>query len=569
MRHATAGVVALAASASVFGVACGGDDGVDGSISSLSTEMCDLAFRCCDRGEIDFYMGPFVVDEANCVERLRQNADVDPVVLFPIPFDGLTLVLPNVAVLQRAVDEERASLDGAGLAACIDYLRALECNAPDEPAPIECVPPVLLEDTPCDPRKLVIGKVGENGACSSPGSSLECREGLTCRAIDELGVEGACVPLGVEGDFCFDDSECDRELYYCSLLDGTCQIPRGLGEACAYADPDDPAPLPSTLLVECAPLLACDPVTDTCVEACGLGASCSGDSQCDEAAGLTCILGRCDNPRASGLPCQTTDDCQTGLRCAPDQSTGELTCLPPLADGQSCSTLRPEDCQSGFCNPSTFLCAPSSAPGGLCPTANHSQCDGGYCRTTYQSCSTDPDCASLSGTCNTSLGRCEYFCVERLPDGGICVNDFECASNDCINGSCRTIPLADGQPCDSSLQCASEFCNLESVRVCETLPLPNGRVCTSSTQCASHVCFNGSCQAGQSEGADCTSFADPPCADGLYCDRQQTPNLCTPLLPIGAECDSSEQCRGECTTRFGRLLCNATPAEGAAVCDGQ
>ena len=563
MRLAHRGVLAL--SALVAG--CGGDANVDGSIEDLATELCDLAFRCCERGEIDYYLGPFVVDEANCVERLRQNADVDPSVVLPVPFEGLLLALPNVAVLERAVAEERATIDGAGLAACIEYLQGLECNMFAGPPPLECVPPEALAETPCDSSKIVVGRVGENGKCSSPGFTLECQEGLICRALTSLGVDGACVPLGVEGDFCFDDSECHVDLY-CSLLDGTCQVPRGVGESCAYSDPDDPAPSPATLLIECEDLLGCDPVTDSCVEACSRGASCFGDDDCDEAAGLLCILDRCDLPRTVGLPCAAVDDCETGLRCAPDEATGELTCLEPLADGETCSTARPQDCSSGFCNPSTSQCAPSSPPGGLCPSASHTQCDGGYCRTTFQSCTLDSQCASLSGTCNLTAGRCEYYCIERLPDGGICVFDYECASNDCVNGFCRTTPLADGQPCDSNFQCANGFCNFEPTRVCEALPLPNGRACNSSTQCESEVCFNGSCQAGQSEGGDCTSFADPPCAADLYCDYEQSPALCVPVLPAGSECSSSSQCRGACVTRFGRQLCDSTPDEEAAVCDG-
>lgn len=564
-------IAALAAVLIVNSAAC--VDDVESDARELVDEICDLTFRCCSRGEVDLFFGPFV-DRDSCAERLQNSANLAAYTVVALPFENAAVSVPNLAVLQRAVDEGRADIDEDALAECLDLLGQLECNGPLADAPAEepdgCEPPPEPVDSPCNLEALVIGLVGDGGDCSSPGVSLECTEGLACRAVDSLGVDGVCVAPGGVDDYCFSDGECDEELY-CSVLDGTCQEPKGEGEVCAYGDPEDPSPSPDTLLIECAEGLSCDPITDLCVAPCQLGAQCAGDDDCDAEAGLSCIVGRCDRPRPAGLPCSDAADCAEGLRCAVDESNpGRNVCQERLADGETCQPYAHVDCASGYCDLLTSRCAPASEPGGVCPSAESAQCDGGYCETGFVYCDDDTDCTG-SGSCNLSLGRCEYYCIALQPDGSTCTGDGQCASNACVDGFCRTVPLASGQPCTFDSQCASGFCSLDAERVCADLPLPNGSTCSSPLQCDSGVCHQNQCQAGLAEGADCSSTLDPPCGKGLYCHYSEIAGqapLCAPLRGPGEPCDGSFQCHGGCTIRYGRRMCDATVAQDEAVCDG-
>lgn len=562
MKTAIGRAASALAAAALLG-ACSDGPSASGTVDDLAQAVCDISFRCCDRGEIDFFYGPFT-DGTNCAERMRQQADVDNATIIAAPFEGAVVAVPNVGVLQNAIDDGRVEIDGEALDACLEFLAGVTCNElVEEPEPETCQPVEPEEENLCDPRLLVIGKVGEGGDCTNPGVSLECREGLACRAVDSLGIQGVCVKPGSEGDFCINSGECGEDLY-CSLLDGTCQVPRQEGETCLIADGGG-------VLLACDEDLSCDPITDTCVARCARGAACFSDLDCDQEAGLQCIVGRCDSPRDVGLPCQTSEHCKEGLRCGVNPATGtDLVCLEKLENGVNCSVAVPGDCASGFCDPTTTTCAATADPGDVCPSFSHVQCAGGYCDTTPRStpCSTDPECADTSGVCDIASGVCQAFCVALQPDGAQCLNGFECESGTCVDGFCRTTPLADGQPCNFAGDCASGFCNHEFPSLCETLPLANGSTCFLAEECESGICFGGSCQNGLSEGADCSSLADPPCARGLFCDREQQPPLCTPLLAAGAECTSSVQCQGNCTSRFNRRLCDATPPEGAEVCDG-
>ena len=231
------------------------------AVGELATGICDVVTRCCSRPELDYAMGPFV-DETNCSERLVQSAEVGRFVSLALPFARVGFTMPNVALLDRAIANGRATVNSAGLTRCLDHLAGLTCNQLDPVVPptTECTPPTLSPTRPCETTEIVTGAVGEFGHCSQPGFGFECEPGLICRRSDRLGDEGACVRPGQVGDFCFHDGECGAELY-CSLLDGTCQVPRGQGESCQYVDPDDSDPPLSSLLIRCESPLSCDPVT--------------------------------------------------------------------------------------------------------------------------------------------------------------------------------------------------------------------------------------------------------------------------------------------------------------------
>jgi hypothetical protein len=195
------------------------------------------------------------------------------------------------------------------------------------------------------------------------------------------------------------------------------------------------------------------------------------------------------------------------------------------------------------------------------------ECAGGYCDTTYSWCMDNSHCLN-SEVCNVVYNRCEYYCIGLLAEDEPCTFGYECESGTCVLDVCKTVPLADGEPCSSDWHCESEFCNLEDERVCETTPLPNGSGCWSHDHCVSGVCHNQECSYGLQDGQICDSPSDPPCAPGLFCDWRATPPYCARIHEPGELCRDDWECRLACTLRYNRFMCDPTPAEGSAICDG-
>ena len=533
--------VALTLAASVAVAAGCGDDEkspppATPKVADLAQAVCDLMFRCCARGELNVMLGPYVTP-SNCGERLLNwttftsggQLDLEDVVGEPV-----ALQFYNLAALERATTEKRGRIDGNAVQACIAFLADASCNELQQEPDVEgCVPPEPPPDPgPCDPDTMFVGLLEEGEACSSPGTSLECTEGLTCKADGQYGVFGECVRLGKVGDVCFSSSECQEDLY-CSQLYGTCEAFRQEGESCAYSDRESLTPPDETLLVACdASLgLTCDTLTDTCVSACHRGAACVDDDGCghEDDPDLKCILGRCDRPRGDGLPCGEDEDCGPDLACNPDpnDSTGTLrVCLPRRDEGEPC-TLH-NQCLSEFCDLEERACAPRVDPDSPCPSGDSAQCRNGRCiQEPVGLCADDSDCP-ITDYCNPLTLRCGSYCVALRPDNADCVEDEDCESGDCVQERCRTLPLGDGEACDENEDCESEFCNIAEIDPnCQELPLPLGTPCRTGEQCESLVCFapdsatQRTCVVGREEGEACdpSDASVEPCSPHqFYCD---------------------------------------------------
>ncbi len=575
---------------------CGDDGGgnVNGDTNQLFDSLCDTAFRCCSRGEVDDMLGPFV-DEENCRDRLSQSAHVrSGLVLYSLPLEEYGFVLPNVSLLERAVKEDRARLVGGAVNDCLKFLGDIPCNSTDEEEEVDgCEPREASIEGLCDLDLLIEGKVGEGGACTSSNPSFECRDGFTCVQVSSLGTDGVCVEASKVGEFCYFDSECDEDLF-CNVFDGKCEALHTEGQPCEFVDPDDSNPDPRPIsqggdvVIQCESHLSCDPIFDLCVPDCVQGAPCFGDEQCNVDDGLQCLVvgsfGRCDVQRGVGLPCANDLTCSEGLFCDINPANpGERICFSAQANGEDCS--RDEQCSSDYCDSGfTNQCAPKVANGSECPSRNGDQCTSGYCEIRsvdeidfvdifpFGSCSADDDCPATS-TCDTTLtNRCVPLCRARAADGVACVLNEECSSENCIGvrqgdepGQCQTIPLLDGQNCSSGFQCESEFCN-QLNGLCQTLPLSNGEFCSSDVYCDSNVCDGGLCVPGLSAGADCSSER---CASALYCDNTVVPRLCVAKREAGEQCSSSLECHGNCQQIYGRFRCDTTPGVDANICDGQ
>jgi hypothetical protein len=570
-------IACVLGSAVALGAGCGGSSDADDRpaatprVEEVAQAVCKLFFRCCARGELNYLFGPYVTRE-DCAERIvtwsshssGEALSLEAVVGFP--FD---LTFHNLAALERATTERRGRIDQEAVTECVEYLDELECNQPVEAEDDECSPPEPPpEPTPCDPENLFIGQVAAGRACSSPGSSLECAEGLVCRADPDYGVFGECVLASQQDEVCFLDSECAEGLY-CSRLYGTCRPFSQEGEACAYADRQSIPPDRRTLLVRCAEHLFCDYVTDVCVAGCERGAPCEEDpsdpdaTQCDEEQGLICIARRCDLPRAEGLACAEDADCAQGLRCSPDPNDStqtELVCQVPLQTGRPCS--RHAECLSGFCHPDTGWCTTGAPPGAACLTGEDAECDAGICirQDPSQPCSSSADCS----------------CEALRADQEHCSQDRQCFSEACVAGACRQLPVPDGERCDEAADCESEYCNLaEAEPTCAQLPLPLGASCDpqAAGDCETGVCFDEDqvgepvCADGLEEGDEChpgDATVRPCDPRRFYCDVwEHVPPVCVPWLESGDLCDNAAACRsglaGPCAClRYRRARPSAT-----------
>src|SRR5688572_13181012 len=71
MRSIRFGLLGAALSA-----ACGGSSADPDTVAEdLAHQICELSFRCCSRGEVNFYLGPYV-DQDDCVDRLVNVASL-------------------------------------------------------------------------------------------------------------------------------------------------------------------------------------------------------------------------------------------------------------------------------------------------------------------------------------------------------------------------------------------------------------------------------------------------------------------------------------------------------------
>jgi len=70
-------------------------------LAPLANTVCDLAFRCCARGEMDWYIGPYI-DKQNCSDRFIEHASLSSSASVDL-YDYLKLKVsvPNIGALNR------------------------------------------------------------------------------------------------------------------------------------------------------------------------------------------------------------------------------------------------------------------------------------------------------------------------------------------------------------------------------------------------------------------------------------------------------------------------------------
>jgi len=499
------------------------DDESPAGIETARSEMkplvdaaCDWMFGCCSADELTYQVGTFTADADNCSERLLDALEAG--VPLGLQQGGLSNgPAEGMLALALSVNEGRVSVNGDAVQTCADATADTVCNSAviaPEPGG-RCTPgdgDAVVN--PCDPAEMFQGKQGVGEECSG---EFECQGSMRCVSF---GPSGICARRGEVGEFCFEDQECSSGLI-CDYAEGTCSEGKLLNEACAFVDPTQP--IPGTESVRCADGLACDPTALLCVGGyCAPGAPCNdtvNDSDCPESyycsGDLMGLMFTCQPPSPDGTPCVRDETCASDY-C--DFLNGGV-CGSLLLVGEACDFG--DECKSGFCDMNT--CAEALPPGSECPNFDDGQCDGGYCDTI----AAPPVCTAYAG------------------NGGACPNGTECdPAQDlaCVEATCRPQPFADGVACGDG------------------------------SQCESTVCFEGLCTQGSPIGATCAldgSIAQ--CVLGAFCESVEgaATGSCKELLRPGSPCLRSEQCWGECTVRFGRLMCDATPAFalGEVWCD--
>jgi hypothetical protein len=184
------------------------------------------------------------------------------------------------------------------------------------------------------------------------------------------------------------------------------------------------------------------------------GADCSDDGDCPEAP---CFVGHCSDAACAYVPapmgaqcngngycynaeCVTCEDkvlngAETGVDC------GGPAC-PPCYLGEACSL--PSDCYTGLCvdgvccdSACAEVCVSCALPG------KQGQCG--------QVPAGDPDSpACVDGGCGPG-GNCGV----KVPNGGSCGSDDQCASGHCSSGVCKKGP---GVSCYQNEECESASC---------------------------------------------------------------------------------------------------------------
>ncbi len=260
----------------------------------------------------------------------------------------------------------------------------------------------------------------------------------------------------------------------------------------------------------------------TCLDS---GASCTEDSECDDAdlcTDDTCSSGSCSNTPVS---CPTSDACQEAT-CDPISGCGEQTVV--CDDGNPCTDDRCDTASGCVYETMDPCCGDGVCDGGercdTCPADcisgdGTSGCGNGTCETGEDCLNCPSDCRGKQNgnpnnryCCNgdgTSGGTNPIVCNDdRCSSGGYqcgsavayCCGDDSCEGSedpcncgvDCLPASDETGLCNDGvdNDCDGATDCNDSDCSGDPACSC----LGNRSSCSSNSQCCSNNCKSGTCR---------------------------------------------------------------------------
>ena len=277
----------------------------------------------------------------------------------------------------------------------------------------------------CQPRALL------DDPCTA---DAECRSGLYCRFSPFMPLVGRCAAYGTSGSACDGASQCLEGL---RCLMQQCRALPSAGSPCVEGACSDPAFCDGTVdagvclarklegatctFGQCLATLVCDPLRAVCVKIkISSGDLCTLVQQCP--VGETCVgasdrmAGLCHLPQSENAPCLSSADCQAHLAC--QNADGGWTCQRRAPTGSTCDMQ--QTCRVGaICETST--CTPLPLPGESC--ADTRACRWGLCR----------ELANVDGGA---------VCGPLLSAAQPCMRPDECASGQCVGGTCvaRCVP---------------------------------------------------------------------------------------------------------------------------------
>jgi hypothetical protein len=485
-------------------------------------------------------------------------------------FDSLRSSLTTAVVLTLAAFLVSCSDAGGDSPDDIDVADVQD--TPDIVVDIErdVTPPDVQEDTGVSPESLVClpcevaldcgagnfcleGYPDGNTYCafSCGGSNRDlCPEGTTCRDLDAIGLQAACVPdvlaecpcVGLD---CAEGQICDPTL-------GLCSLPRELCDDCTVSEqcggPNDLC-LTYTLTgggAESVCATECTTAAD-----CGDGYSCLPVNLGDDVTAEMCIPDiRTCTDRCEDVTCEEDFRCnpldgrcepqgQVCDRCASDAECGGLQ--------DRCLGLRGADCtQNRDC-----------AVGENCltdPDTGDQFCQGGYCGAVcnpqlglVSTCPAETVCFRVGD--DPAEGQClplRLSCVDRC-SAVECDEGFNC---DDTTGECVRATTDYCNPCDSTPGCGEydDIClNLSGERRC--LPSCDGEnVCPLGYQCRLNISSNMYCVPANRE-AECVDCTETDCPNGESCYALGGACLPDPVAceeggdvcPTGEVCSRSER----------------------------
>ena len=177
------------------------------------------------------------------------------------------------------------------------------------------------------------------------------------------------------------------------------------------------------------------------------------------------------------------------------------------------------------------------------------------------------------------------------PNGAICYENGDCASNNCVSGVCldktgKSGGIANGLACSFNADCASNNCVNKVCRVStwkeQGTKTPNGEACTSNDECESGNCFEGKvCRASTwkdpgtktPNGEACTSNDECEsgnCFEGKVCRTKSwtgegTKGVLGYPCTLNSECQSKVCVNNVCTDHGSGKLSNNTSGIGSAA----
>ncbi|MCX8071067.1 MAG: FG-GAP-like repeat-containing protein [Candidatus Binatia bacterium] len=335
------------------------------------------------------------------------------------------------------------------------------CSGPEQCASGFCTDGVCCSDPLC----------AVNAACNIPGSEGVCTTRLPpgspctdaaqcCTSVDD--------PTQCDPSYCIDGFCCERQ---CTSSE-TCGAP-GREGLCVPKPTATPTPIftptPLPIGFPCTSDARC--ISGFCTDGvCCRERLCPAGQSC----GVPGFAGTCQLKQATGSPCDSNDDCETGF-CRPTGGGAGVCDIPPptptptrvppggpCSDTSQCDSFffcntveggvccNQNECpagqscrvpgQAGFCQPIPPTPTPRRGLGEACSRAD--QCESGFC--VQNVCCEVEQCEDPGERCDITGFR--GFCVPPFDVGEVCQKNSDCITNLCLAGFCQAPPTAPPTP---------------------------------------------------------------------------------------------------------------------------